>query len=197
MKMFLSGILLLLGLISSAQEERGKLLLFKVDIKRDLKIEKEQFAYLVLEMNEHGSLKNDGNSLRAFFDGFTDANIVSCVEKDSLRLVSFYKGDTFEHDKKFREEYSDSLKKLDREMNYFMTLNIKSNIYAEKITISYILIDAHYCKGLLAKPDSKMMGIDNKVILIIDDLVIDGEYRIRKENMLTIIKALDYNSFIY
>jgi len=198
MKVTLLYILLLSGLWSYAQEERGKLLLFRVDLERDLTIEKNKFAYLVLELDNKGNLKDNAKSERATFDGFTDSNIISCVDRDSIQLTSVYVGDTFEHEKIFQAKYLEVLEKFERKMNNFMNLNVKSDvIYNENIKISYILLNAHYCKGKLANRDSKMMDVGSNVVIIIDELIFDNVYKIPKEKMYDVVKAIDFNSFMY
>ena len=198
MKEILLHILLLSCFLGLAQEEKGKLLLFRIDILRDLKIEKKQFAYSVLELNDDASLKNTESSKRVFFDGFTDANIFSCIQKDSIQLTSLYQGDTFNHESQFQHNYNEVLKNVIKKMNPLIDISIRSKlIYNEKIKISYMLINAHYCKGKLAKRDSEIMNITDNVILILDELTFDSEYQIPKENSFDIIKAINYNSFIY
>ena len=190
-------ILLFCGLSCLGQEDRGKLLLLKVDIERDLQIDSKQIIYLVLEMQIDGSVKNNSKSKHVFFNGFHDADIISCIKKDSIEIATGYSVDTYGHDNLYLRHYADIFDNNVEKMNYLMSLNVNSSLYNEKLKISYVFMSAHYCKGASTRRDSEMIGIERDIILIIDELTFDTDYKISKENLYDVIKAINFNSFIW
>ncbi|WP_294820184.1 hypothetical protein, partial [uncultured Flavobacterium sp.] len=146
---------------------------------------------------EEANPNSNTKSIRAFFDGYTDENITSCIQKDSVRLATFYSGNNYKHEEKYFKQYSELLEKYVTKMQGLMTMNVKSSLYNEKVKISYILMQAHYCKGIIAKKDLKIMGVEPEVILIIDEITFDTKFRIPREFTYDIIKAIDFNKFLY
>ncbi|MHA3787208.1 hypothetical protein ACX0HA_03290 [Flavobacterium hauense] len=189
-------IILLFGFLGLAQENTGELLLLRVDIERNLQIDRETFGYFALEMKD-GKLSNDLKSVRVFFDGFTDANIISCIKRDSINLSSLFKDDSFEHETKYLNEYDHILKSNLPKMHELMKLDVRSSLYNEKVKISYLVIKANYCRGIIAKRDSEMMGVENDIILVIKPISFDSTYTIPKSYIYDIVKAINFNSFLF
>ena len=189
--------MLFCGLTCFGQEGRGKLLLLKIDIARELKIDKKENLYLVLEVEEDGSVKFNSKFKHVYFNGFHDADLAACIKRDSIEIATSYKIDTYEHENLYLQKYFDLVEENIKSINYLMKLDIKSPLYNLKLKIYYVLMNAHYCKGTAKKRDTELLGIDSEIMLIIDEITFDSTFKISKDKMFDVIKAINFNSFIY
>jgi hypothetical protein len=198
MKTLLLRLLLLTSLLISAQDNKGNLLLLKIEKERHLKIEKVVSEYIVLELDSNYDLVNNSEiSSIAYFKDFTDNTLFSCIENDSIRLQKRQKEDTFNHYNNFGLKNFNLIEDNSKKMNYLMELNIKSPLYNQKVKISYTFINCSYCKGDITKYDSDYIGYKGKVVLIIDNLIIDNKTKISDDNLYSFIKQIDYNSHLW
>ncbi|MFP9112537.1 hypothetical protein ACLI1A_01255 [Flavobacterium sp. RHBU_3] len=161
-----------------------------------MKIEKIKTYYLALELNEDKSRIKFLQTKRVAFDGFNDQNIISCLQKDSIELASYRTDTTFNHD--VIGTNNTELINSNVQMTHLAMLKINSSFFSnQKIKISYTLIRAHYCKGVIADRDLEIIGGRPEVILIIDELSIDNNYRVLPSDELEILKAIDFNTFMF
>lgn len=198
MKLLYLKLLLFIGINVFSQNKNGNLLLLKIDKKQNLKIDKYETSYFVIELDSNYlPINEDETSKIVLFKDFTDNHLFSCINKDSIRLKTFLADEKFDHDRhkglhnaKLIENNLASMKKL-------LELNVKSSLYDQRIKISYILMNCNYCVGSIAKYDKEFIGYNGKVILVIDELSIIKEYEIPKGSTYEIIKSIDFNHFLY
>ena len=198
MKTIILKLMLLIGLSVFAQNKTGSLLLLKIDKLKDLKVDRKSSLYLVLELDSNQlPLGKNPSTKRVFFQDFTDRHIFSCIEKDSIKMKTLLKTDTFEHDNNYGLKNAMTIENNSNKMNRLMEIDMKSSLYNEKLKISYTLINSNYCIGNLGSRDARMIGYNGEIVLVIDNLSIDNNYRISNEGMFNIIKCIDFNNVMF
>jgi hypothetical protein len=195
MKKILKISLLLIGFVSFSQIN-GNLLLLKVYTERELEIDKYNTEYLLLELDCKNNIIKGETSKPVFIDEFTDSNIISCIKKDSIRIFSYNQNETFEHNIKIGVKNAKIITENSNKMNLLMEMNIKS-FYNKKIYIYYSLISADYCSSTIAKQEGNMLNYNGKITLILSELKINNDFLIPKDKQYEIIKAINFNYFLY
>jgi hypothetical protein len=182
----------------SAQKSDGFLLLLKIDKVNNLKVDKIKSSYLAIELDSDYNLKkNTQISKPVYFKDFTDGNLFSCTQKDSIRLKTLISGDTFNHDNTLGNKNFNTIESSLNKMKNLMHLSIKSSLYNQEVKISYILISCNYCIGVVAKYDANFIGYTGEAILVIDKLTVNGKYKLPDTNMYSIIKNIDFNGYLF
>lgn len=195
MKIIITQFLFLILTIVYSQENNN-LLLLKITTHRDLQIDKSSTDLLVIELDENYKVIKGEFSKPVFIDNFTDSNMYSCIKKDSVKILTFNNSETFEQINKIGNKNIKNINKNIDKMRWLMDIKLKSK-YIKKIEIHYTLIKAKCCTGIIAKKDSEMLNYNGKIALILSELIIDNNYLIPKDDEYDIIKAIDFNYFLY
>ncbi len=189
--------ILFLPLFLSAQSNKGNLLLIRAEVYRNLEIDSYKEVFHVIELTEDFSpLNDDKYSVPVYTDRFTDSQLSSCIAGDSIKLKTLSKNDAFTHANAKGVKNEQLINNLLDKMQYLMQMKVESEVYDEKIKISYIIINCNYCIGPLANDDADRIGYKGKAALIIDSLTILEEV-LPKEYKYDIIKKIDFNNIIY
>lgn len=186
----LISIFIFIALSANAQVKHGSLLLLKVTNMKNTRIEKLKNSYFVLNLD---SIQNKVSLKPVLFQNFTDSHLQSCKCKDSIRIKTLFKNDTFKHENYEGINNANIVDINKKKMKSLVAVEIKSELYNQKIIINYTLIKSNYCIGKLANYDSSFIGYDGEIVLIIDDLKINNEYKLSNEILSDIIDRMDYN----
>jgi len=191
----LGTLLLLLACLSSAAQ--NNLLLLKIVKKSDLKIEKIKNYYVAIELDaDKLPVKGSGSKL-VFFSGFTDSQLKSCVNKDTIRLKNLSIDETFEHENTIGLKNEELVKNISNKMQVFSKIRVEQKAsYNQKIEIYYTLLDAAYCVGNITQYDKEFIGYNGKILLIKEIYKIE-HHRIPKNHTYDIMKEIDFNNTIW
>lgn len=182
--------------LAYAQVKNNNLLFIRVDKINDLKIDKYQTKFFVIEVDSMNTPLKDSGMMPILIDDFSDVQLEDCKQGKSFNINDVYTTDTFNAVSNYggdnRERIVDNLKK----MNYLSSIKIKDFSYSKRIKIYYTLINGDYCIGNLTTKKDKDHYDDKKIVILSSSLSINNKYIIPKSGLFEVYKAINYNCFM-
>lgn len=198
MKLTFISFVLFIGVSMFSQSRSGNLLLLRIQKEQNLSIDKLKTDYLIIELDSINRPLKSGVSALTFFEGFTDRHLALCVNNDSIQLKTLLRGETFIQESKNSFSNGKKIEKSILKMKELIKINVTSpKLYAINVKVDYILVNCNYCIGSLDTYAEEFIGYKGKVALIIDNLKIDSQYEIPKDEVYDIIKGINFNSLLY
>lgn len=181
-----------------SQRRSGNLLLLRIQKEQNLSIDKFKTYYLIIELDSINKPLKSTVSTITFFQGFTDRHLALCINNDSIQLKTLLKGETFVQENENGFSNLKKIEKIKAKMKELIKINLTSpKLYTINVKIDYVLVNCSYCIGSLDKYAEEFMDYKEKVALIIDNLKIDTQYKIPKDEIYDIVKVINFNSLLW